>query len=80
MARAAEPSQTQAATEKRVHTLIPEIEAYIASGMKGFDVPGLAIGIVAGDRLVYAKGFGARSKSSGLPVDTRHDFSNRLEH
>lgn len=74
MARAAEPSQTQAATEKRVHTLIPEIEAYIASGMKGFDVPGLAIGIVAGDRLVYAKGFGARSKSSGLPVDTRTIF------
>jgi len=30
--------------------------------MKGFDVPGLAIGIVAGDRLVYAKGFGVRSK------------------
>ena len=27
--------------------------------MKSFDVPGLAIGIVAGDKLVYAKGFGA---------------------
>jgi CubicO group peptidase (beta-lactamase class C family) len=37
-------------------------------------VPGLAIGIVAGDRLVYAKGFGVRSKSSRLPVDTRTIF------
>jgi CubicO group peptidase (beta-lactamase class C family) len=43
--------------EDRVQALIPDVEAYIASGMKGFDVPSLAIGIVAGDRLVYAKGF-----------------------
>lgn len=57
-----------------MHTLIPDIEAYIVSGMKGFDVPGLAIGIVANDRLVYAKGFGVRSKSSRLPVDTHTIF------
>ncbi len=54
--------------------LIPDIETYIVSGMKGLDVPGVAIGIVANDRLVYAKGFGVRSKSSGLPVDTRTIF------
>ena len=46
----------------RVEALIPELEAYIQSGMKAFDVPGLAIGIVTGDRLVYAKGFGVRRK------------------
>ncbi len=74
VARAAEPSKTEAATENRVRALIPDIEAYIASGMKGFDVPGLAIGIVASDRLVYAKGFGVRSKSGGLPVDSRTIF------
>lgn len=41
--------------------------------MKSFDVPGLAIGIVAGDKLVYAKGFGVRSKG-GAPVDTQTIF------
>ena len=41
--------------------------------MKGFDVPGLAIGIVAGNKLVYAKGFGFRSKG-GAPVDTQTLF------
>jgi len=41
--------------------------------MTAFDVPGLAIGIVAGDKLVYAKGFGLRSKG-GKPVDTRTIF------
>lgn len=76
VAQAAEPSKTDAAMEDRVQVPIPELEAYIASGMKGFDVPGLAIGIVAGDKLVYAKGFGVRSKSGGVPVDTRTVFQN----
>ena len=71
VAWAAEPSKTDAAIEDRVQGLIPDIEAYITSGMKEFDVPGLAIGIVAGDKLIYAKGFGVRSKSSSVPVDTR---------
>jgi CubicO group peptidase (beta-lactamase class C family) len=75
IASAAELSKSEAATEKQVHTLIADIEPYIVSGMKAFDVPGLAIGIVAGDKLVYAKGFGVRSrKSTGLPVDTRTVF------
>jgi len=73
-AGAVEPSKTEAAMEDRVQARIPDIEAYIASGMKGFDVPGVAIGIVAGDKLVYAKGFGVRSKGSAVPVDTRTIF------
>ena len=70
-AKAAEPSETKATIEGRVQELIPDIEVYITSGMKGFDVPGLAMGIVAGDKLVYARGFGVRSKAGGAPVDTR---------
>jgi CubicO group peptidase (beta-lactamase class C family) len=73
-AEAAEPSKNKATIEGRVQELIPEIEAYIAKGMKAVDVPGLAIGIVANDTLIYAKGFGVRSKSSRLAVDTRTIF------
>jgi CubicO group peptidase (beta-lactamase class C family) len=72
--QAAAATQTQPPMEERVRALIPDLEAYIASGMKAFDVPGLAIGIVAGDKLVYAKGFGVRSKGGGVPVDTRTVF------
>ena len=72
--RAADVSKSDTATEDRVQALIPDMEAYIARGMQGFDVPGLALGIVAGDKLIYAKGFGVRSKSGGLPVDTRTIF------
>jgi CubicO group peptidase (beta-lactamase class C family) len=74
LVRAAEPSQHDAVMEDRVKALIPEIETYVADGMKAFDLPGVAIGIVAGDKLVYAKGFGVRSKSGGRPVDTRTIF------
>ena len=74
LARAAEPPRTDAAMEDRIKGLIPEIEAYATSGMKGFDVPGLAIGIVAGDKIIYAKGFGVRGKAGGAPADTRTVF------
>ena len=71
---ATQPSPSEPPVEARVQTLIPDIEAYIANGMKAFDSPGLAIGIVADDRLIYSKGFGVRSKTGGEPVDTRTVF------
>jgi CubicO group peptidase (beta-lactamase class C family) len=73
-ATAAEPSEAGPALEARIETLIPEIETYTAGGMKAFNAPGLALGIVANDRLVYGKGFGVRSKAGGAPVDTRTVF------
>lgn len=60
--------------DARIQALEPELESYVAAGMKAFDTPGLAIGIVSGDRLVYAHGFGVRSKAEGGPVGTRTVF------
>jgi CubicO group peptidase (beta-lactamase class C family) len=57
----------------RKSSVVPAVEDYIAANMKAFDVPGLAIGIVVGDKVVYAKGFGVRSKH-GEPVDTHTVF------
>jgi CubicO group peptidase (beta-lactamase class C family) len=73
-ARAQEPTKSAAPIEARISALIPDLEAYIRSGMKAYDVPGVAVGIVTGDRLVYAKGFGVRSKSGGALVDPRTVF------
>jgi CubicO group peptidase (beta-lactamase class C family) len=73
-ATAAETSVGNGAMATRIEALAPELDAYIARSMTTFDVPGLAIGIVADDRLVYARGFGIRSKSGGEPVDTRTIF------
>jgi CubicO group peptidase (beta-lactamase class C family) len=60
--------------EATIDGIKPSTEAYITSGMKAFDSPGLAIAIVANDRIVYSKGFGVRSKAGGAPVDTRTVF------
>src|SRR5258707_1317382 len=73
-ARAEEHPKAEPSIEERVQAVLPDIEAYVAAGMKTFDSPGLALGIVAGDRLIYSKGFGVRSKTGGAPVDTRTVF------
>src|SRR5258708_3972986 len=73
-ARAADHPKSEPSIEERVRAVLPDIEAYVAAGMKTFDSPGLALGIVAGDRLIYSKGFGVRSKTDGVPVDTRAVF------
>ncbi len=73
-APAAEPVRTDPAMAARIQTLIPDLEAYIESGMQAFGTTGLAIGIVTDDRLVYARGFGVRSKAGGVPVDARTIF------
>ncbi|MGA7485314.1 MAG: serine hydrolase [Xanthobacteraceae bacterium] len=72
--RAAGPSETAAVMQARIQALIPDLESYTAAGMKAFDVPGLAIAIVSGDRVVYTKSFGVRSKNGTAPVDTRTVF------
>ena len=54
--------------EGRVRVLAPQLEDYVTGGMAAFDVPGAAVGVIAGDRLVYAKGFGERCKNRGEPV------------
>ena len=70
VAQAADPDP---AMEARIAALVPRLESYVAEGMTAFDSPGLAIGIVAGDKLVCGKGFGVRKKG-GEPVDTRTVF------
>ena len=72
-AAATAPTPPEASIEQQVQALVPSLEDYIATNMKAFDVPGLAIGIVAGDKLIYAKGFGVRRKG-GAPVDTQTIF------
>ena len=70
---AAAQATPEVTVEQQVQALVPSLEHYISANMKSFDVPGLAIGIVAGDKLVYAKGFGVRNKG-GAPVDTQTLF------
>jgi CubicO group peptidase (beta-lactamase class C family) len=70
---AADDMATDGSIDQRLAAFIPNLEDYVSANMKSFDVPGLAIGIVAGNKVIYAKGFGVRSKG-GAPVDTQTLF------
>lgn len=46
----------------------PLVDRYIDSLMKDWNIPGMAIGIVYKDQLIYGKGFGFRDLENKLPV------------
>jgi CubicO group peptidase (beta-lactamase class C family) len=50
------------------------IDRFIDSFMKTWNIPGLALGIVYKDQLIYAKGYGYRDLENKLPVDARTIF------
>lgn len=49
---------------------VAEIEPVVGSLVDSVPWPGAAIGIVVGDSLVYARGFGVSDRESGAPVGT----------
>ena len=68
---AAEATPSETSIEQRIQALVSSLEEYISANMKSFDVPGLAIGIVAGDKLVLRQrlwrphqGWGGRGRHS----------------
>ncbi len=46
-----------------------DLDAYVASSMKTFDVPGMAVAIVKDGRILVTKGYGVRKLGDPTPVD-----------
>jgi CubicO group peptidase (beta-lactamase class C family) len=46
-----------------------DLDSYVASSMKTFDVPGVAVAIVKDGKIVVAKGYGVRKLGEVTPVD-----------
>src|ERR1035437_5672489 len=46
-----------------------DLDAYITRAMKTFEVPGLAVAVVKGGKVVFAKGYGVRKLGDPTPVD-----------
>jgi CubicO group peptidase (beta-lactamase class C family) len=70
---AAEKGNADPEIEHRAQALSSSLEDYVANGMKAFGIPGAAIGIIVGDKLVYSKEYGVR-KRDGQPVDSKTLF------
>lgn len=48
--------------------IVSTLENYVADTMRDFDVPGVAMALVQGDRVVYAKGLGVSDLETKEPV------------
>ncbi|MCJ8012664.1 beta-lactamase family protein [Paenibacillus sp. KQZ6P-2] len=59
--------------ERSGASVFSEVDAYIAREMERQQLPGLALGIVKGDRILYLKGYG-QADSSGRPVTPETPF------
>jgi CubicO group peptidase (beta-lactamase class C family) len=46
-----------------------DLDSYVASSMKTFDVPGMSVAIVKDGKIVIAKGYGVRKRGEPTPVD-----------
>ncbi len=47
---------------------VNDLDLVLQEIMAGWDIPGMAVGIVEGDEIVYAKGFGVQSLQTQIPV------------
>jgi CubicO group peptidase (beta-lactamase class C family) len=59
---------------ERLRTALSDLEKYAETGMKDWQVPGLAIAIVQGDKVVYGKAFGVKTAGRPEPVTTSTVF------
>jgi CubicO group peptidase (beta-lactamase class C family) len=64
-----------AAQKKATGPSLATLDGYVATAMKEFKVPGIAIAIVKNDSIVYAKGYGTRTLGQNQPVDDNTIFA-----
>ena len=62
------PVAAATVTRAEVEAVLPTFEAMVAKAIADGEVPGLSIAIVAGDEVLYLKGFGTREAGKDEPV------------
>ena len=60
---------------QRTPSQLAGFDAYVAKAMTTWEVPGVAIAVVQGDSVVYAKGYGTRTIGKSEPVDPNTLFA-----
>lgn len=54
--------------DARLKAVLPEFESYAQKSMDDWHVPGMAIAIVQGDKIIYAQGFGVKKIGGKDPI------------
>ncbi|MDD4894722.1 MAG: serine hydrolase [Candidatus Omnitrophica bacterium] len=58
----------------KIKQILADFEQYAQKAIQEWQVPGMAIGIIQGDSLIYAKGFGVKALGGTDPVTTKTIF------
>src|SRR6058998_2304775 len=61
------PSAAANAQQSSIDSRLRGFDAYMAQVLKDWNVPGIGVGIVVKDKLVFAKGYGYRDYGKKLP-------------
>lgn len=69
-----EPRRLDPVARAKFDLLVPELDSFFAKEQRESGAPGMAIGIVLGGELVYAKGFGLRDVARGGRFDADTPF------
>ena len=67
---------TSVVAQDRPPRELRDLDAWIARGVRDWEVPGLAVAVVKDDTLLFAKGYGVRALGSSTPVTTSTLFAN----
>jgi CubicO group peptidase (beta-lactamase class C family) len=78
---AAGPGLAAQDLDKDVAKKLQGFDAYMAKILKDWNAPGIGVGIVAGDKLVFAKGYGYRDYGKKLPYTptTLHQIASNTK-
>lgn len=60
--------------QEKLQKILADFEAYAEQARQDWGIPGMAISIVQGDEMIYAKGFGVKKVGENDPVDERTIF------
>ncbi|MCB2227520.1 MAG: serine hydrolase [Desulfarculaceae bacterium] len=70
----AAPARATAPQGEALAKLFQRFEAYAEKNRKAFGVPGMAIAVVADDKVIWSKGLGSTALKGGAPVNPRTIF------
>ncbi|PJD93704.1 MAG: hypothetical protein CK425_12505 [Parachlamydia sp.] len=62
-------SKTSANYPEPIRQILQDFEQYAEKSMKEWHIPGMAIGIVSGDNVIYARAFGVKVIGDEDPVN-----------
>src|SRR5581483_2713679 len=68
-------AQPQPAPQIDVNQKLAGFDAFMEKTLKDWNAPGIGVGIVVGDKLVFAKGYGYRDYEKKLPLTSQTMFT-----